>query len=520
MGSAWLCRAVGVGAFERLVVVKRPHPHISKRHGILERFMEEARVSASIHHANVIGSHHVGFDEYGPFIVLEYVEGASLEALLQHYGRGLPVSVALRIVLDALAGVHAVHTARDHSGRALKIIHRDISLQNLLIGVDGVCRVADFGAAKSELRSFSTDQRYLLGKLVYLPPEYLQRAPAEPTLDVYSLGITLWHALTGEHLWAREAEAQIVARIIEGDIPRVSERVTVPSALDELVAKATHIQAAERFRSADEMAQELERLAREHGCVATHSEVARFVKSQVGGELEQRRMQIAHATSSGDKQQRDPTLPTAEAKPREAAGGGPLPSEGLTLASVEVSGAKATPQSRSSSQQAPVGPPVPAPVPVPALEPNVNASQTHAERASVRDTVSVSARKWAIGGGFILAAFVVGFLAQSSVMSDPPAAHNDQVPAESQPRRSPTSAQPPHEPAQQLNPVVEPESSGVLPSALERSQTEDEPTKVTQGSGTVAKRTTRAKNPSRPPKPRSSRSVGIPDTVTTKNPYR
>ncbi|HEY6727465.1 MAG TPA: serine/threonine-protein kinase, partial [Polyangiaceae bacterium] len=292
MGTAWLCRALGAGEFERLVVVKRPHAHVVEREDAMLRFTDEARLTGSLHHANVVGTHQVGEDEIGPFIVLEYIEGASLDELVERcttLGEKVPVQVALRIALDALSGLEAAHTAHDHAGRPLNILHRDISLQNLLVGVDGVCRVADFGAAKSDVRKYSTDQRYLLGKLLYLPPEYLRRDETGPTLDIYSLGITLWQTLAGVELWKDQSEAQVVASIIEGKIPKVSEYANVPAELDALIAKATATDLKQRFQSAQLMAEAIESLGRDLGLLAPHSEVARWAKRLIADELQARR---------------------------------------------------------------------------------------------------------------------------------------------------------------------------------------------------------------------------------------
>src|SRR5688572_15586301 len=140
MGAAYLARAEGAGGFERLVVIKRVRPErLDPRSH--ERFLREARVAAAIHHANVVSAQNVGEDAEGPFIVLDYVEGASLEELLDHalHKRELvPVPIALRIALDALAGLQAVHDATDAHGNPLHILHRDISMQNVLVGRDGV----------------------------------------------------------------------------------------------------------------------------------------------------------------------------------------------------------------------------------------------------------------------------------------------------------------------------------------------------------------------------------------------
>lgn len=324
MGTAWLCRSVGAGDFERLVVVKRPHPHVSQRPDAMLRFIDEARLTGSLHHANVVGTYKVGEDALGPFIVLEYVEGASLDMLVDRAGalaQKVPVSIALRIALDALSGLHAVHTAVDHAGQPLNILHRDISLQNLLVGVDGVCRVADFGAAKSDARNYSTDQRYLLGKLLYLPPEYLRREETGPALDVYSLGVTLWHTLTGVELWQGQSEAQVVAHIIEGEIPSVAEFAAIPPELDALIMKATQADPLQRFQSAELMAQAIEALDPGAGLLATHSEVGRWVKLLVADELAERRLRIAQARE-GERSTSGPdaeTLAPAPARNRRSA---------------------------------------------------------------------------------------------------------------------------------------------------------------------------------------------------------
>src|SRR5688572_21173706 len=216
MGAAFLARAEGAGGFERLVVLKRIRAERAEDPKSVERFLREARVAAAIHHANVIGTQHVEVDEQGPFIVLDYVDGASLEDLVdraQLKQQTLPVPIVLRIALDALAGLEAVHGASDAQGKRLNVLHRDMSLQNILVGRDGVTRLLDFGIARSDLGGNTTDQRYLVGKLPYLPPEYLRREALTPAADVYGLGVTLWLGLTGKELWAGASEAQLLQHI-------------------------------------------------------------------------------------------------------------------------------------------------------------------------------------------------------------------------------------------------------------------------------------------------------------------
>ena len=184
MGAVHLARALGapagVGGFERLVAIKRLHLHLTGRSDSVERFLDEAKVAARIHHANVVGIHQIGSDDEGHFLIQDYVEGDTLQGLVDYATlrrQRLPPPIVLRIALDALSGLHAVHEARDADGRSLGILHRDVSTHNLLVGRDGVTRLADFGIAKHALSSVVTDGQYLQGRVLYMPPEYLARAP-------------------------------------------------------------------------------------------------------------------------------------------------------------------------------------------------------------------------------------------------------------------------------------------------------------------------------------------------------
>jgi serine/threonine-protein kinase len=308
MGAAFLARAEGAGGFERLVVIKRIRPERLDPRSV-ERFLREARVAAAIHHANVVSAQNVGQDAEGPFIVLDYVDGASLDELLDRSllkQQAMPVPVMLRVALDTLAGLEAVHDARDAQGKPLNVLHRDVSLQNILVGRDGVARLLDFGIARSELGGNTTDQHYIVGKLPYLPPEYLRREALTASADVYGLGVTLWLSLTGKELWAGASEAQVLQHIMTEGIPRLSDALEVAPEIVELVACACSADRARRFRTARDMAAAIERIARERGWVATHHEVAEWIQALCGTDLSRRRERIALLATPAER----PALPS------------------------------------------------------------------------------------------------------------------------------------------------------------------------------------------------------------------
>lgn len=297
MATAYLARAVGAGGFLRLVVLKRMNLELLGNPDSTRRFLAEARLAARIHHANVVGTHQVGRDAAGPFIVLDYVEGGSLDDLVvasAERGTRIPVPVLLRIALDALSGLRAVHEAEDTDGKPLGILHRDVSLQNILVGVhDGVSRLSDFGVAKSALGTSRTDQGYLVGKLFYMAPEYLRREPVGPPLDLYALGVTLWLALSDQEPWPVVSEAQLVHAIAQEGVPPIEHYVDVAPEIAAFVARACVRDPRKRFASAREMAETLETFERKCGWLATHAEVASLVRELLGEELAERREILA-----------------------------------------------------------------------------------------------------------------------------------------------------------------------------------------------------------------------------------
>ncbi|MEZ4233675.1 MAG: serine/threonine-protein kinase [Polyangiaceae bacterium] len=309
MGSAHLARAIGAEGFERLVVIKRLLPHLMEHPDAIRRFLGEAKVAAALHHANIVGVQHSGLDDQGYYIVYDYVEGAALDELVDRVElrmKQLPIPVMLRVALDALNGLHAAHTARDHAGAPLGILHRDISPENLLVGRDGVTRVLDFGIAKSAIASVTTDQNYLVGKLMFMAPEYLARGPVSPALDVYALGVSLWAALTGESPWPGASEAQLVTAITQAGLPPVSSKRQVPAAIDELIARATARDQSERFADALAMIEAIEALDRSTGWLATHRDVAALVEEHCGVDLERRRGRISQASRAAGATLQDP----------------------------------------------------------------------------------------------------------------------------------------------------------------------------------------------------------------------
>ncbi|HEY4122434.1 MAG TPA: serine/threonine-protein kinase [Byssovorax sp.] len=308
MGSIQLARArgedAGAAGFERLVAIKRAHAFVLDDEAQTARFLDEARLAARVHHANVVGIHRVGRDEAGPYLVFDYVEGDTLDALVDYTSlrrRPLAPPIVLRIVADALAGLDAAHETRDAAGRPLGILHRDVAPQNLLVGVDGVTRLADFGIAREGAGALDADRAYLEGRIPFLTPEYLTREPVDRRVDVYAMGVTAWFALVGKLPWPDATEEELVRLVVRDGVPAMSTAgLEIAPPIERIVAKACARDASERYPTARAMLDDIEALARETGWLASHREVADVVRELAGGELASRRAQLAALVSGDD----------------------------------------------------------------------------------------------------------------------------------------------------------------------------------------------------------------------------
>ncbi len=225
-----------VGTFRRMYAVKRLHPHLASDPEFRAMFLDEARIAGLIRHPNVVGVLDVGEDLQGPFLVMDYVDGLPLGNLLgrvRSSAEPMPIQVALRIALDVARGLHAAHEL-SIDGRAIGVVHRDLSPQNVMVGFDGQARLTDFGIAKALGRSSTkTVTGVVKGKTAYLAPEQIRLEEPDRRSDLFSLGVVIFEMLSGERLYKRADAGANMRAIVEEPVPDVGElRGDVP---DELV---------------------------------------------------------------------------------------------------------------------------------------------------------------------------------------------------------------------------------------------------------------------------------------------
>ncbi len=285
MGEVYLARTVALAGFERLVALKLCHPQLLDDPEFVAMFLDEARIAASIRHPNVVGTLDVAQEDDALYMVMEYVEGESLASLLRRAGSPVDIPCLVRVCVDALRGLHAAHELRDHEGRPANVIHRDVTPQNLLVGLDGMTRLTDFGVAKAEARATVTKEGSVKGKLGYLAPEQLKGRPLDRRVDLFAAGVVVWEALVGTPLFRGTTDADTVGRVLTAPIhPPSTLRADVPEALDEIVMKALAREPDDRFATAEALAAALESAV----TPASHSTVGAWVREQAGDELEAR----------------------------------------------------------------------------------------------------------------------------------------------------------------------------------------------------------------------------------------
>lgn len=304
MATVSLARAMDRRTGPLLVAVKRPHRHLTNDATFLAMLVDEARLASAIDHPNVVKVRELGFDGGAPFIVMDYVEGASLAELrreLSGIGRALDVRVATRIALDALAGLHAAHELHDESGKALGIIHRDVSPHNVLIGCDGRAHLTDFGIAKAEDRIQTTRTHEVKGKLAYLAPERIdKRRSCTVQSDVFSMAVVLWECFAGRRLFRGQEAVDVLQEVMSGPIPTLRQiGAQVPQALDEVIARGLSRELETRYATALEFAQAIDRAAGpDHA--GTHADVARLMEAIFGERMALRQAQVRATIGGSD----------------------------------------------------------------------------------------------------------------------------------------------------------------------------------------------------------------------------
>jgi eukaryotic-like serine/threonine-protein kinase len=296
MGHVYLARTTGLGGFERQVVVKTLDLSVTDDdEAFVMMFLDEARLVGSLHHQYIAPVYEVGCDDDGRyFLVMDFVHGESAEAVFRTADQRLepiPLAFALTVVSCVASALDYAHTLCAADGTPLEIVHRDVSLSNVMIGHDGAVKLIDFGIAKSTRRTTQTVAGTLKGKMGYLAPEQALGRPVDHRTDIFALGIVLYELTTGRRAFRDTSDLITLERITSGEVTPPREIVAdYPPELERIVMKALRVDPDRRFQSAGALGRQLEALAAGRGLALGHAPIVDVMIRLFGDRRVRRRL--------------------------------------------------------------------------------------------------------------------------------------------------------------------------------------------------------------------------------------
>jgi serine/threonine protein kinase len=273
-------RLLGPVGFSRPVAIKRLHPQLARDPEVRGMFVDEARLASRIRHPNVVPTLDVVSQGDDLLLVMEYVHGEALNRLMRASrarAQPIPLPIVLAVMTSVLHGLHAAHEATNETGEPLHIVHRDVSPQNVMVGVDGAVRVLDFGIARAAMRAENTREGMVKGKIAYMAPEQLGGGLLDRRADVFAAAVVLWEMIAGRRLFVQDDGGQVlVEKLLRGPLEPPSLHARgVPKLLDAITLHGLARSPQQRFATAREMALALEKV----GPIALLHEVGDWVEA-------------------------------------------------------------------------------------------------------------------------------------------------------------------------------------------------------------------------------------------------
>jgi serine/threonine-protein kinase len=307
MASVYLARAEGAPGFQKLVALKRIHPHLAGEKDYTEMFLDEARIASRITHPNVCSVFDFGEADGEYYIAMEYLVGEPLSRVHrrvvanadQRSSPLLPTRMA-RVIAQACEGLHAAHELKGADGESLHVVHRDVSAENLFVTYDGATQVVDFGIAHARQRVHHTEAGQVKGTFPYMAPEQMTAAVVDRRVDVWALGAVLWELLTLRRLFLRDTDVNTMYAVLSSEIrPPSDYRSGVPADLDEIVLKALRRNPDERWQSAREMGKALRQFLAKQGELVGPAELADWM-AELFPNGESRKRQLMEIARTSD----------------------------------------------------------------------------------------------------------------------------------------------------------------------------------------------------------------------------
>jgi|GEM_PF-909206 len=288
MAEVWKARATGAAGFQRILVVKKILPMFAKNKAFIDMLVAEAKLCSALHHPNIVPIFDLGEIDGVYYVTMEYVDGVDLLRVLQRAARRrvrVPTEVALYIAGEVARGLSYAHSAVDHEGRPLNIIHRDVSPANVMIGNRGEVKLTDFGVARADLeaetrRGAAAVVRHdgLKGKLSYMSPELVSGVEIDHRSDIFAVGTLIYEMLTLKRLFMGKSELQTMANVRKARITRrMARHEYIPRPVQDIIRTALARDPSGRYQRAEELYDALQDYLYEERLRVGPAEVASFL---------------------------------------------------------------------------------------------------------------------------------------------------------------------------------------------------------------------------------------------------
>lgn len=289
MAEVFIAKAFGVEGFERILAIKKILPTMAEDEEFIKMFIDEARISVQLNHANVVHIHELGKYQEAFYIAMEYVAGRDVRTLLERYRRRkeiMPTAQAVFIASKMCEGLDYAHRKKDARGQELSIIHRDVSPQNILVSYEGEVKIIDFGIAKAANRSQQTQAGILKGKFGYMSPEQVRGMATDRRSDIFALGIILYEMLTGEKLFVGESDYSTLEHVRNAEVPLPRQfNPDIPGGLERVLLKALAREPEDRYQWASDLQEDLMRFLLAGDQIYSSKHLAGFMKEAFAEEL-------------------------------------------------------------------------------------------------------------------------------------------------------------------------------------------------------------------------------------------
>lgn len=290
MAEVYKAKTFGVEGFERIVAVKKILPSISEDKEFISMFIDEAKITAQLTHANIAQVYELGNINDDYYIALEYVAGHDLRVIFDRCVRTnqkLDIGCVCYIMSEICKGLDYAHNKKDANGEPMNIIHRDISPQNILISYEGDCKLIDFGIAKAANKSSATQVGILKGKFSYMSPEQVSgKTNIDRRSDIFAMGIVLFEMLTLKRLFLGASDFETLEKIRKVEVsPPTLFNSDIPEELEDIVMKALEKDAAQRYQTASELQEALQRFMFKQNIYYTAKDLSEFMSSMFSQEI-------------------------------------------------------------------------------------------------------------------------------------------------------------------------------------------------------------------------------------------